>query len=46
MMCTDNVLSNESVDVDFRPLYQCIHIYDTLDDRDQLQASYQADRRV
>ena len=34
------------VRIDFKPLYQCIHIYDTLDSREELQLSYQADRRV
>ena len=42
----DNVLDNETVKVDFKPLYTCIHIYDTLDAREELQLSYQADRRV
>lgn len=42
----DNVLETESVKIDFKPLYQCIHIYDTLDARDELQLSYQADRRA
>ena len=42
----DNVLDNENVQIDFKALYQCIHIYDTLDARDELQSSYQADRRV
>lgn len=32
--------------IDFKPLYQCIHIYDVLDMREQLQASYQEDRRA
>lgn len=32
--------------IDFKPLYQCIHIYDTLDSREELQANYQADRRA
>ncbi|KAI5477595.1 exocyst complex component, sec15 subunit [Pseudohyphozyma bogoriensis] len=41
-----NVLDNEQVKIDFQPLYQCIHIYDTLDAREELQASYQADRRA
>jgi hypothetical protein len=41
-----NVLETDAVKIDFKPLYQCIHIYDTLDARDELQASYQADRRV
>lgn len=41
-----NALDNETVKINFKPLYQCIHIHDTLDARDELQLSYQADRRV
>ncbi|GAA5981050.1 hypothetical protein JCM10908_003964 [Rhodotorula pacifica] len=41
-----NVLDNESVKIEFKPLYTCIHIYDTLDAREELQLSYQADRRA
>ncbi|SCZ91409.1 BZ3500_MvSof-1268-A1-R1_Chr1-2g01390 [Microbotryum saponariae] len=41
-----NVLDNVNVKIDFRPLYQCIHIYDSLDAREELQLSYQADRRA
>jgi exocyst complex component 6 len=42
----DNVLDNENLQVDFRPLYQCIHIYAALDSLDELRKSYQADRKV
>ncbi|BGO99036.1 Exocyst complex component SEC15 [Rhodotorula toruloides] len=41
-----NVLDNDAVKIDFKPLYTCIHIYDTLDAREELQLSYQADRRA
>ena len=41
-----NALENETVEIDFKPLYLCILIYDTLDAREELQLSYQADRRV
>ncbi|GAA6046541.1 hypothetical protein JCM3770_006200 [Rhodotorula araucariae] len=40
------VLDNQNVKIDFKPLYTCIHIYDTLDAREELQLSYQADRRA
>ncbi|GAA6010192.1 hypothetical protein JCM10207_005660 [Rhodosporidiobolus poonsookiae] len=40
------VLDNENVKIDFKPLYTCIHIYDALDAREELQLSYQADRRA
>lgn len=39
-------MDNEEVRIDFRPLYQCVHIYDAMDSREQLQSSYQEDRRV
>jgi exocyst complex component 6 len=42
----DNVLDNDKLKVDFQPLYQCIHIYTTLDSLDELRKSYQADRKV
>jgi hypothetical protein len=45
-LCLVNTLDNDTVRIDFKPLYQCIHIYDTLDSREELQLSYQADRRV
>ncbi|KAJ3854517.1 rsec15 [Lentinula lateritia] len=41
-----NVLDNDKLTVDFKPLYQCIHIYTTLDSLDELQRSYQADRKI
>ncbi|KAG2077239.1 exocyst complex subunit Sec15-like protein [Suillus decipiens] len=41
-----NVLDNEKLKVDFTPLYQCIHIYTTLDSIDDLRRSYQADRKA
>jgi exocyst complex component 6 len=42
----DNVLDNDKLQVDFKPLYQCIHIYTALDSLDELRKSYQADRKV
>ncbi|EPQ27215.1 uncharacterized protein PFL1_05138 [Pseudozyma flocculosa PF-1] len=41
-----NFVENEHVKIDFKPLYQCIHIYDIMDMREQLQANYQEDRRA
>ncbi|KAJ3788694.1 rsec15 [Lentinula aff. detonsa] len=41
-----NVLDNDKLSVDFKPLYQCIHIYTALDSLDELQRSYQADRKI
>jgi hypothetical protein len=43
-MSVDMVL--ETLKVDFKPLYQSIHIYSTLDSLDELRKSYQADRKV
>ncbi|KAF9247375.1 exocyst complex subunit Sec15-like-domain-containing protein [Melanogaster broomeanus] len=34
------------IQVDFQPLYQCIHIYMSLDSLDDLRTSYQADRKA
>lgn len=45
-VATVNALENDNVQIDFKPLYLCILIYDTLDAREELQLSYQADRRV
>ena len=41
-----NYLENDRVRVDFKPLYQCIHIYEVLDQREKLQTNYQEDRKA
>ncbi|GLB33985.1 hypothetical protein LshimejAT787_0108690 [Lyophyllum shimeji] len=41
-----NVLDNDTIRVDFKPLFECIHIYTTLNSLDELQKSYQADRKA
>ncbi|KAJ7228462.1 rsec15 [Mycena pura] len=41
-----DVLNNDRIRVDFKPLFECIHIYTTLDSLDELQKSYQADRKA
>ncbi|GAA5949792.1 hypothetical protein JCM3765_007693 [Sporobolomyces pararoseus] len=41
-----NPLENDKVSIDFKPLYTCIHIYTSLDLLQELQLSYQADRRA
>lgn len=43
---TDNVLDKDKIGVDFQPLYQCVHIYISLDSLDDLRTSYQADRKA
>lgn len=45
-MSIDNVLDNDQLHVDFKPLYECIHIYSALDSLDEIRRSYQADRKV
>ena len=40
------LLDEQAAKINFKPLYQCIHIYDTLDALEDLQKSYQADRSV
>lgn len=42
----DDVLDNERLHVDFKPLYQSILIYTALDTLEELQKSYQADRKT
>ena len=46
ILCLDNVLDNDQLQVDFKPLYECIHIYSALDSLDEIRRSYQADRKV
>ncbi|KAH9931767.1 rsec15 [Amylocystis lapponica] len=41
-----NVLDNDQLRVDFKPLYECIHIYSALDSLDEIRRSYQADRKA
>ncbi|KAJ8086836.1 Rab GTPase-binding exocyst subunit S15 [Marasmius tenuissimus] len=41
-----NVLDNDQLRIDFKPLYQCIHIYTALESLAELQKSYQADRKA
>ncbi|KZT72537.1 exocyst complex subunit Sec15-like protein [Daedalea quercina L-15889] len=41
-----NVLDNEHLQVDFKPLYECIHINSALDSLDEIRRSYQADRKA
>lgn len=40
------LLDDQTATINFKPLYQCILIYDTLDALEDLQKSYQADRSV
>ncbi|KAI9836680.1 MAG: hypothetical protein M1819_001316 [Sarea resinae] len=40
-----DVLDNDEVQVDFTPLFECLHIHDALGQRDRFRAEYAATRR-
>ncbi|KXS11588.1 hypothetical protein M427DRAFT_114923, partial [Gonapodya prolifera JEL478] len=42
----ENLVDNETVKIDFRPLYQGLHIHTTLGLRDQFKTQYESDRRA
>ncbi|CAG8499507.1 10540_t:CDS:10, partial [Ambispora gerdemannii] len=41
-----NVVNNDQVQIDFKPLYQCLHIYEELGKRNEFKANYEEDRRA
>ncbi|KAK2466101.1 hypothetical protein APHAL10511_001743 [Amanita phalloides] len=41
-----NIFDNDKLHVDFKPLFECIHIYTALNSLDELKRSYQADRKA
>ena len=41
-----NVMDNYQVRVDFRPLYQCLHIHEILGIRQSFRSHYEENRRV
>ncbi|KAF8917838.1 exocyst complex component, sec15 subunit [Mucidula mucida] len=41
-----DVLNTDELKIDFKPLFECIHIYTALDSLDELRRSYQADRKA
>ena len=41
-----DILNNDKVSVDFRPLYQCLHIHDVLGMRNFFRMHYEENRRV
>ncbi|KAF8663498.1 hypothetical protein AX16_001066 [Volvariella volvacea WC 439] len=41
-----DVFHNDKLLVDFKPLFECIHIYTALESLEELQRSYQADRKA
>ncbi|KAJ3341439.1 hypothetical protein HDU93_004840 [Gonapodya sp. JEL0774] len=42
----ENLVDNTTVRIDFRPLYQGLHIHTTLGLRDQFKVQYESDRRA
>jgi hypothetical protein len=36
----------DEINIDFEPLFKCIHVYDTLGQRQEFKTSYEEDRRV
>ena len=44
MMSIASIL--DEVNIDFEPLYKCIHVHDTLGKRNEFKTSYSEDRRV
>ncbi|ORX36771.1 putative exocyst complex subunit Sec15 [Kockovaella imperatae] len=41
-----DALNNETVKMDFKPLFQCMHIYEALGVKSELQKNYQEDRKT
>ncbi|CAG8459120.1 4894_t:CDS:10 [Paraglomus occultum] len=41
-----NVVNNEYVQIDFKPLYQCLHINEELGKSQELKSNYEEDRRA
>lgn len=41
-----NILDNEDVQLDFDPLYQCLHIFDVLGCRNEFKLIYEENRQV
>ncbi len=39
-------MNNDHVNIDFKPLYQCLHIYEELGKRSEFKMNYEDDRRV
>ncbi|KAJ3086346.1 hypothetical protein HK102_013250 [Quaeritorhiza haematococci] len=42
----EDALDNAQVRLDFRPLYQCLHIFDVLGNRDEFKMIYEENRRL
>ncbi|CAG8604575.1 6893_t:CDS:10 [Acaulospora morrowiae] len=41
-----NIINNDQVKIDFRPLYQCLHIYEELGKRSEFKSNYEEDRKA
>ena len=46
MLTTVDALDNDEIQINFKPLYQCIHIHEALDRKAEFQRNYQEDRKV
>ncbi|KAJ3188751.1 hypothetical protein HDU85_004465 [Gaertneriomyces sp. JEL0708] len=42
----DDLASNNDVKIDFKPLYQCLHIHEVLDKRNEFRARYEEQRKM
>lgn len=41
-----DLLEDKRVTIDFKPLYQCIHIYEKLGRKNEFKKHYEEDRQV
>ncbi|ORX92773.1 hypothetical protein K493DRAFT_408691 [Basidiobolus meristosporus CBS 931.73] len=41
-----NAIDNDTIKIDFKPLYQCIHIYEKLGKKEEFKHSYHEDRKA
>ncbi|RHZ47096.1 hypothetical protein Glove_593g29 [Diversispora epigaea] len=41
-----DIINNDQVKIDFRPLYQCLHIHEELGKRSEFKSNYEEDRKA
>ncbi|CAG8464408.1 17265_t:CDS:10 [Cetraspora pellucida] len=41
-----NIINNKEVQIDFKPLYQCLHIYEELGKLNEFKSNYEEDRKA
>ncbi|CAG8434342.1 1359_t:CDS:10 [Diversispora eburnea] len=41
-----DIINNDQVKIDFRPLYQCLHIHEELGKRNEFKSNYEEDRKA